>query len=88
MRWWNSISFEEKWIATVRCKTVIVGYPDRDPRSLTGREIEMIWNRIFNGECTRCRQTVQNCECHIPIEEKHSGLFQMKELIQKLNILK
>jgi len=32
-------------------------------------------------DCPKCKQTKQNCECHIPDEVKHAGL---KEFIGKL----
>jgi hypothetical protein len=46
--------------------------------------IEYIWNREVNGECSKCNQTVANCECHIPFEEKHKSLLQMNKVIPKV----
>jgi hypothetical protein len=42
MKWWNGLSFEDKWYAIVKAKKYIKGYPDRSPGTLTGREIEML----------------------------------------------
>lgn len=42
--WWNNISFEEKWYNVIKNKKDIVGYPHRDLSTLTGREIELIYN--------------------------------------------
>ena len=28
-------------------------------------------------DCTKCGQTVENCECHIPDEVKHAGLYKL-----------
>lgn len=30
--------------------------------------------------CNKCKQTVENCECHIPDEEKHSGLRHLVKI--------
>jgi len=38
----------------------------------------------MNEDCNKCRQTVANCECHIPLREKHKGLFNMVDLFKKL----
>lgn len=43
IKWWNSLTFEEKWFIIVKNKELITGYPDRNPDSLTGREIELIF---------------------------------------------
>ena len=35
-------------------------------------------------DCKECGQTVENCECHIPDEEKHSGFYKFcKNLLAK-----
>ncbi len=28
-------------------------------------------------DCKKCGQTKDNCECHIPDKEKHSGLWNL-----------
>lgn len=28
-------------------------------------------------QCDKCKQLVENCECHIPDEEKHAGLYHL-----------
>jgi len=43
-KWWNSLSFEARWNEIVKGKHLINGYPDRSPNTLTGREIEMLFN--------------------------------------------
>ena len=40
--WWSGLTFEEKFIAMVKGKRVVIGYPDRNPDTLTGREIELL----------------------------------------------
>lgn len=44
LQWWNNLTFEEKYFKVVKHKELVVGYPDRDPNTLTGREVEQIWN--------------------------------------------
>jgi hypothetical protein len=35
-------------------------------------------------DCKKCNQTKENCECHIPDEEKHVGLYSLiKKLFKK-----
>jgi len=29
------------------------------------------------NDCEWCNQTIENCECHIPFEDKHSGLINV-----------
>lgn len=43
IKWWDSLTFEEKWYKIIKSKDSILGYPDRSPDSLTGREIEIIY---------------------------------------------
>jgi hypothetical protein len=44
MSWWNAKTFEEQYFVIIRRKEVVEGYPDRAPTSLTGREIELLWD--------------------------------------------
>lgn len=44
MVWWGKLSNEQKWEQIVKNKQHIVGYPDRLPETLTGREIEILYN--------------------------------------------
>ena len=44
--WWNKLLYIEQWENIVQCKTLIIGYPDRSPESLTGREIESIYKKL------------------------------------------
>lgn len=34
--------------------------------------------------CNKCNQLPENCECHIPIEDLHEGLFKMVETYYKI----
>lgn len=43
--WWNTLSFEERWYSIIANKDNIAGYPDRGPDSLTGREIQLIYEK-------------------------------------------
>lgn len=83
LAWWNNLPHEiqgKHWFK-FRDNNFT---PSTNPSNLTGREIEEIWNKEVNGECSKCKQTVQNCECHISLEEKHKGLFQMHKILPKL----
>jgi len=44
MIWWNTMSLEEKFYKTIKYNELIVGDKTRHPNTLTGREIEAIWN--------------------------------------------
>lgn len=44
MKWWNAMSFEEKYFVIVKYKEHVPGYPDRSPDTLTGREIELLYD--------------------------------------------
>jgi hypothetical protein len=44
MSWWNAKTFEEQYFVIIKNKQVIEGYPDRAPTTLTGREIELLWD--------------------------------------------
>jgi hypothetical protein len=39
---WNNLTFEQKYFMIVKNKSIVKGYPDRSPDTLTGREIEEI----------------------------------------------
>lgn len=80
--WWDNLSSLRK---TQICdtNTELVGSVRRW-ETLTNKEIEYLWNREVNGECTKCRQTVQNCECYIPDEVKHKGLYNMHKILPEL----
>jgi hypothetical protein len=44
MRWWNSMTFEEKFYKTINANCVLIGDTvDNHPDRLTGREIELIF---------------------------------------------
>ena len=42
MLWWRHLKYIEQYELIVKHKTCIIGYPDRSPESLSGREIQMI----------------------------------------------
>ena len=51
MKWWNSLSFDEKFYKTIQANSVIAGDRTRNPESLTGSEIERVfeWHICFGG---------------------------------------
>lgn len=41
-------------------------------------------NKFYKkGDCTKCKQTKANCECHIPDKEKHKGLYNLIKRLLK-----
>ena len=42
--WWRVTPFEWKWNEIIKNKEFIKGYPDRDPDTLTNREIEILYD--------------------------------------------
>jgi hypothetical protein len=42
--WYNSLNFQEKYNQIIKLKNKIVGYPTRNPESLTQKEIEIVFN--------------------------------------------
>ena len=49
MKWWNSMTLEQKFYKTIEANSVIAGDRTRHPESLTGSEIERIfeWHLCF-----------------------------------------
>ena len=43
MKWWESMDFETKFYKTIEANSVIVGDKTRNPETLTGSEIEKIF---------------------------------------------
>lgn len=41
--WYKTLTFEEKYFQVLKNKEKIAGYPDRNPDSLTGREIQILY---------------------------------------------
>lgn len=39
-------------------------------------------------DCSKCKQTTQNCECHIPDEQKHKGFLKLIKDIKTQEIVK
>ena len=50
MKWWNSLSYEDKFFKIIEYKEEIKGYPHRGPDSLTGSEIELLYNKEINND--------------------------------------
>jgi hypothetical protein len=48
MQWWNNLTFEEQFYKTIEANSVIEGDRTRNPNSLTGREIEKIYEYAIN----------------------------------------
>ena len=40
-----------------------------------------IKSNFLEEDCSQCKQTKQNCECHIPLQEKHKGLYQLTKCL-------
>ena len=43
LKWWQGLSFEDKWFNIVQNKSWVKGYPDRSPDLLSDSEIELIY---------------------------------------------
>jgi hypothetical protein len=48
MKWWNGLTLETKFYATIGCNHLIEGDKSRHPDTLTGREIEIIYRHIIS----------------------------------------
>ena len=46
LKWWDSMSFEDQFFKTIECNHLIIGDTTRNPDTLTGREIELIYNHF------------------------------------------
>lgn len=46
LKWWNSLSFLEKFERTIEANSVITGDCTRHPDTLTGNEIERIYDYL------------------------------------------
>ena len=44
LTWWNSMNLEEQFYKTIKHNELIEGDKTRQPHTLTGREIEIIYN--------------------------------------------
>lgn len=45
IKWWKQLYYVNKWDLIVKYNELIFGYPDRNPDTLTGREIELIYTK-------------------------------------------
>ena len=65
MYWWNEMSFEEQYFKMVKYKKHVLGYPDRSPTTLTGREVEKLHKEHINEYISPmfpCPFTEQPCD--------------------------
>lgn len=44
LKWWKNLLFTRQYELFVKNKSVILGYPERDIRTLTGSEIEKLYS--------------------------------------------
>ena len=69
LTWWNSMNLEDKFYKTIKHNELIEGDRTRHPDTLTGREIEIIYNAdnsLFKLPCyaKRCVYNVSSvCKC-------------------------
>jgi hypothetical protein len=42
--WWNQLSLEKQFYKLIECNHLITGDRTRHPNSLTGREVEIVYN--------------------------------------------
>jgi hypothetical protein len=69
LTWWNSMNLEDKFYKTIKHNELIEGDRTRHPDTLTGREIEIIYNAdnsLFKLPCyaKRCVYNVSYvCKC-------------------------
>jgi hypothetical protein len=45
MTWWNSMSYEQRFLQIIKHKEHVTGYPNRTPLELTGREVELLYEQ-------------------------------------------
>lgn len=45
LKWWNSMCLELQFYKTIKYNSLITGDNTRHPSTLTGREIELIYNK-------------------------------------------
>ncbi|MCP4354318.1 MAG: hypothetical protein GY793_01555 [Proteobacteria bacterium] len=48
LKWFNSISLEQQFYATIECNELITGDRTRHPSTLTGLEIEKIYTHLHS----------------------------------------
>lgn len=77
-QWWNSLPFEKQFEMIVKHKTLVIGYPDRQPGSLSGREAEMLYDaeqKIIAEEIGKLYHKLGNC----PLKTFLGGWFSLSE---------
>lgn len=86
MGWWNSLSLEQQFCATIEHNDLIVGDRTRHPHTLTGSEIELIYNAEKSLRCNHCGSIKDGVETGIC---EHCGKFGKTELSveQKVSIV-
>lgn len=100
LKWWSSINgtIKQKELGNKYCENRVFSikyipltgreieeiWKKEHPNLVTStKQLDVITDEVFE-DCFKCNQTIQNCECHIPFEEKHASLFKMKEVIPQL----
>jgi hypothetical protein len=69
LTWWNSMNLEDKFYKTIKHSELIEGDRTRHPDTLTGRDIEIIYNAdniLFKSPCynRNCVYNVSSvCKC-------------------------
>ncbi len=82
--WWNENNPSKTWYGLGLDLVGFTGYPAIDHKVSSVRDKIEIYREV-SDECDKCRQTAENCECHIPDEEKHSGLYNLVRSFKKKN---
>lgn len=77
MKWWNSLSFEEKFYKTIAANSVLIGDTvDNHPDRLTGSEIEKVFEYHEEDKCESC-ENEGSLEPHTcPYSEEIGGDFE------------
>jgi hypothetical protein len=80
LTWWNSMNLEDKFYKTIKHNELIEGDKTRHPDTLTGREIEIIYNAdnslfklpCYNRNCVynvssvcKCSTVGSVCQSHV-----------------------
>jgi hypothetical protein len=53
LKWWNSMNLEQRFYKTIEHNHLILGDKTRHPDTLTGSEIEKIYNQIKTTQWTK-----------------------------------
>lgn len=85
MKWWNNMPFENKWYPIIRNRDLILGYPDRNPNSLTGTEIELLWIAENAGSLIDENKSLKDDnETHLKVSEIHlKSIYSLQSALDK-----